>query len=190
MDDSNFNIDLQEAVAVLRRGGIILYPTDTVWGLGCDATNDEAIERLFALKQRPSSKAMISLVDSVETLNEWLNFVPERAVEEIEATAEPLTVIFDSPAGLSSSLVAEDGSAAFRIPKLHFTRELCRVLGKPLVSTSVNVSGKPAASSFDEIDGEIIESVDYVCRYGRETKGGSPSRILKITDEGKVTVIR
>ena len=182
--------DVEKTVQVLKAGGIILYPTDTVWGIGCDATNEEAVERIFELKNRPGSKAMISLVDSLDTLRKWIKTIPERAEEEIKTSGSPLTVIYDSPVGIADSLKAEDGSAAFRIVSREYTRKICALLGKPLVSTSVNYSGEPAPKNFYEINPVFLEKVDYVCNEGRDLTCGSPSRIIKITDEDEVTVIR
>lgn len=191
MTPEEIEADLKIASRVLDEGGIILYPTDTIWGLGCDACSEEAVERLFALKSRPGAKAMISLVDSLPMLFRWVGNVPGKAREEIEnPDGHPLTVIYDNPEGIAPALKADDGSAAFRIPQLRFTRELCRRLGRPIVSTSANISGHPAAKTYEEIAGDLKEGVDYICRYGRELPPGSPSRILKITDKEEVTVIR
>lgn len=190
--DSSFKLeeDISSAVATLKNGGVILYPTDTIWGLGCDATNDAAVERLFKIKNRPSSKAMISLVESIETLKQWIEYLPSKAECEIHETREPLTIIFDSPCGISTKLKAEDGSAAYRIPLNDFTREICRRLGRPLVSTSANESGQPSPLSFSEISPSLLTKVDYICNTGREKKGGCPSRILKICNDNTLTVIR
>ena len=183
--------DLQQAADILRKGGVILYPTDTIWGIGCDATNDEAVERVFRIKQRADSKAMISLVDSIQSLNQWVKVIPVAAKNEIERAERPLTIIYEHPEGISEALKAQDGSAAFRITSAEFTQELCRLLGKPLVSTSANVSGKPSPESFYEIDEDLKEAVDYVCNYGRNSsKAVKPSRIIKISDENAISIIR
>ena len=183
--------DIDNALKVLKEGGIILYPTDTVWGLGCDATNEEAVKRIFAIKQRSCAKAMISLVDSLETLKIWLDKIPHLALEEIKNNrSRPLTIIYDTPRGIVSLLRAEDGSAAFRITGHFFSHKLCAGLGRPLVSTSANISGQPTPKRFDDIDAEIIDSLDYVCNTGRIPKDGHPSRILKITDKEEITIVR
>ena len=182
--------DLCMAVDTLCRGGIVLYPTDTIWGLGCDATDESAVRRLFELKHRPDSKAMISLVDSLPTLRRIVPRLPLVAEEEFLKANSPLTIIVDHASGIAESLKAEDGSAAFRIPLFHFTNELCRLLGRPLVSTSVNISGQAPARSFDDISEEMKEKVDYVCRFGRDLKSASPSRIIKIGDDGQIDIIR
>lgn len=182
--------DLHKAAAAIKDGGIILYPTDTVWGLGCDASNETAVKCLFDLKKRPDAKAMISLVDSVSSLERWIETMPEAALAEIDSSYRPLTIIYDSPRGIAPSLKAEDGSAAFRITSHPFSKELCRLLGKPLVSTSANISGSPAPSTFKEIDSEIINAVDYVCLTDRDSLPSTPSRILKISDNGEKKIIR
>lgn len=190
MDIKQIQKDIFKAVETVRRGGIILYPTDTIWGLGCDATNTDAVERLFEIKHRPGSKAMISLVDSLETLEKWVWEIPEKAEEAINNQSGSLTIIYDSPRGITPSLMAEDGSAAFRITTLNFTRQLCATFGKPLVSTSANISGQIAPRTFSEIPEEIIRSVDYTCSFGRDLHPAEPSRILKIGNDGSITVIR
>ena len=186
-----FNNDLELALEALKKGGIILYPTDTVWGIGCDATNDDAVKRLMQLKRRSDSKAMISLVDSIDTLSKWVDFIPTAALKEFESESlRPLTVIYDLPKGIASSLLAEDGSAAFRISGHEFSRELCRGLNSPVVSTSANISGRPTPLSFFDIDKELIDKVDYVCFTDREKKDSQPSRILKINNRNEIKVIR
>lgn len=190
MNSHAIDSDISNAVAVLKDGGLILYPTDTIWGIGCDATNEEAVARLFELKSRPGSKAMISLVDSLQTLASLVEFVPPEAVEEMSRSARPLTVILDSAHGISPDLIGDDGSAAFRIPKLEFTRRICAQLGAPLVSTSANVSGEPSAATFDGISDYILRGVDYICRYGRHSGESVPSRIIKVSNGGDITVIR
>ena len=191
MTPDEIKIDIESAACVLRNGGVILYPTDTIWGIGCDATNCKAVDRIFKLKKRSDSKAMISLVDSFMSLEKWVTFIPEEAKKEIRDCRCPISVIYDSPIGICNALRAEDGSAAFRIPDLEFTRELCSILGRPIVSTSVNISGCPSLVSFDEIDCSFFKSVDYVCRFGRDVvPKKTPSRIVKVNNAGIVTVIR
>lgn len=183
--------DLEKAVKTLMAGGVILYPTDTIWGIGCDATDETAVKRLFEIKNRPDSKAMISLVDSIESLKIWVENIPQIALDLIEKSDRPLTVIYDSPRDLNRRLIADDGSAAFRIPYTsRFTIELCRRLGKPLVSTSANVSGKNSPHFFSEIDPALIEKADYCCRSGRNQIDIKPSRIVKVSGDNNVTVIR
>lgn len=183
--------DIREALATLRKGGIILYPTDTVWGIGADATNPEAVARIYQLKQRADSKSMLALLDSVDSLYRWLENVPETAIQLIEVAVEPLTIIYDSPRGVAPALLAEDGSLGIRITGEAFSRELCRRLGRPLVSTSANISGRPAPAFFNLIEPEVREGVDYVVRYRRDdTSPRRPSGIIKVTDREVINIIR
>lgn len=190
MTSSFIEKDLQAAVEVLRKGGIIMYPTETIWGIGCDSGNSEAVKRVFQIKERSDAKAMISLVDSMDMLKIFLYELPPAAEKEISGSQRPVTVIFDTPKDVSPNLMAEDGSAAFRVTSLPFAQELCRRLGRPLVSTSANISGKPSPALFADIDDELISRVDYVCETGRDNPKGNPSRIIKITNAGRITVIR
>ncbi len=184
--------DLEKALETLRRGGIILYPTDTVWGIGCDATRADAVSRIFQLKGREDSKAMITLIDSEENLERWVDGVPEVAYELLEAAVNPLTVIYDSAAvpPLASNLAAHDGSLAVRVTHHEFSRELCRRLRRPLVSTSANISGQSTPRTFKEISPEIIKGVDYVCTSERNQINSKPSTIMKLTQSGVITIIR
>ena len=182
--------DLREAVEVLKKGGIILYPTDTIWGIGCDASNSEAVKRIFALKERADAKAMLSLVGSEGQLQRTVNDIPEVAWELMDAAVKPLTIIYDHPVGLAPELLAPDGSAGIRITSEPFSRALCERLRRPVVSTSANKSGQPSPASFSDISPEIIDGVDYVVRFKRDRKGGSASNIIKLGEAGRVKVIR
>ncbi len=182
--------DLREAVEVLKKGGIILYPTDTIWGIGCDASNSEAVKRIFALKERADAKAMLSLVGSEGQLQRTVNDIPEVAWELIDAAVKPLTIIYDHPVGLAPELLAPDGSAGIRITSEPFSRALCEHLRRPVVSTSANKSGQPSPASFSDISPEIIDGVDYVVRFKRDQKGGTASNIIKLGEAGRVKVIR
>lgn len=183
--------DMAEALATLNRGGIILYPTDTVWGIGCDATNAEAVKRIFQLKKRADSKSMLVLVGSEGELQRTVENVPETAWMLIEAAVNPLTIIYDRPKGLAANLLAEDGSVGIRITDELFSRTLCQRLRRPLVSTSANVSGKKTPRIFSEIDDEILQGVDYVVKYGQnDTTAHKPSNIIKVSDSGVIKVIR
>jgi len=182
--------DLREAVEVLKKGGIILYPTDTIWGIGCDASNSEAVNRIFALKERADAKAMLSLVGSEGQLQRTVSDIPEVAWELIDAAVRPLTIIYDHPVGLAPELLAPDGSAGIRITSEPFSRALCERLRRPVVSTSANKSGQPSPASFSDISHEIIEGVDYVVRFKRDQKGGTASNIIKLGEAGRVKVIR
>ncbi len=183
--------DIKNAVECMRKGGVILYPTDTVWGIGCDATNPEAVAKVYQIKQRDDSKALICLVDSDARLQRYVRNVPNVAWELIDAAVKPLTVILDNAINLAPNLVAEDGSIALRITKEPFSNELCRRFQKAVVSTSANISGQPAASNYGDISEEILEAVDYVCWSRRqEHKPHTPSNIVKLTENGEVTIIR
>ena len=184
------NEDLRRAVEVLKKGGIILYPTDTIWGIGCDATNEEAVRRIFALKERADAKAMLSLVGSEGQLERTVDDIPDVAWELIEAAVHPLTIIYEHPHGLAPSLLAEDGSAGIRITSEPFSRVLCERLRRPVVSTSANKSGEKSAATFSEICQEILDGVDYVVEYGRDKQGAQASNIIKLGSGGRVKVIR
>ena len=182
--------DLAAAVEVLKKGGIILYPTDTVWGIGCDATNSEAVKKIYALKEREDSKAMLALVDSEGMLERTVRNVPDAAWQLIEAAINPLTIIYDSPQGIAPELLGADGSLGIRITREPFSSALCRRLRRPIVSTSANKSGEKAPATFSEISDSIKNSVDYIVKFGRNKKGAKPSNIIKVSDNGVFKVIR
>lgn len=185
--------DIDAAVAAMKRGGVILYPTDTVWGIGCDATNADAVARVYALKRRADSKALICLLGSADDLERWVSGVPEVAYQLLEAAVDPLTVIYDGAyvPPLAANLPAADGSLAVRVTADPFCRELCRRLRKPLVSTSANISGVPTPASFAEIADALKKGVDYVCTSGRDDREPrKPSTILRLTESGEVKIIR
>lgn len=183
--------DIRKAVEVLRKGGVILYPTDTVWGIGCDATNSEAVKRVYDIKQRDDSKALICLVDSDARLQRYIRKVPDVAWQLLDCCDKPTTVILDGAVNLAENLIAEDGSVGIRITQEPFSKELCFRFQKALVSTSANISGEPAAQNYPDIVPKIIEAVDYVCWSRRqEHKPHKPSSIIKLTEDGQVTIIR
>ena len=188
--------DIKKAVEVLRKGGVILYPTDTVWGIGCDATNVEAVKRVYAIKQRDDSKALICLVDSDARMQRYFRQVPDVAWQLIDSlkeaeNAKPTTLILDGAINLASNLVAEDGSLGIRITNEPFSKELCYRFQKALVSTSANISGEPAAQNYCDIDPRIIEQVDYVCWMRRQEQNPhTPSSIIRLKADGEVTIIR
>ena len=188
-------LDIKNAIEVLRKGGVILYPTDTVWGIGCDATNAEAVKRVYDIKQRDDSKALICLVDSDARLQRYVRQVPDVAWQLIDSLqdsdAKPTTLILDGAVNLAPNLIAEDGSIALRITNEPFSKELCYRFQKALVSTSANISGEPAAQNFCDIDPRIVEAVDYVCWTRRqEHKPHQPSSIIRLRSDGEVTIIR
>ena len=183
--------DVRNAVEVLRKGGVILYPTDTVWGIGCDATNAEAVAKVYKIKQRDDSKAMICLVDSDARLQRYVRDVPNVAWDILDLATKPTTVILDNAVNLAPNLIAEDGSIAIRITKEAFSHELCYRFQKPIVSTSANISGEEAAQNYSDISQELIDAVDYVCWTRRqEHKPHTPSSIIKLGQDGEVSIIR
>lgn len=183
--------DMAEAVRVLKAGGVILYPTDTVWGLGCDATNAEAVERIYRIKQRQDSKALIVLADSEAMISRYVAEVPEVAWDVIELATRPTTVIFDRGLNLAPNLLAQDGSVGIRLSREAFSSQLCFHLRKPIVSTSANVSGQPSPRIFREIIEEIRQQVDYVVRYRQDDiTPASPSSVIKLGRGGEVKIIR
>ena len=183
--------DIRRAVEVMRKGGVILYPTDTVWGIGCDATNAEAVAKVYKIKQRDDSKAMICLVDSDCRMQRYVRNVPSVAWDIIDLATKPTTLILDNAVNLASNLIAEDGSIAMRITDEAFSKELCFRFQKPVVSTSANISGEPTAQNYRDISEEILAAVDYVCETRRnEHKPHDPSSIIKLTEDSTVTIIR
>lgn len=191
MDKAEYDEDLRQAVVTLRRGGLILYPTDTVWGIGCDATNSEAVAKVFALKQRAEAKSMLVLVDSASRARNYVKEIPDVAYDMLDIADKPLTLILDNALGLAPNLIAEDGSVGIRVTNEKFSHDLCYKFMKAVVSTSANISGHPAAAIYPEIEQEIIDGVDYVVRYRRDdTKRSKPSSIVKLKADGQVTVIR
>ena len=185
--------DLQQALKVLRAGGVILYPTDTVWGIGCDATNADAVARVYDIKRRVDSKAMLVLLDGAGKLQAYMQQVPETAwmLLDVADAQRPLTIIYPNARNLAPNLLAEDGSVGIRITEELFSKTLCEQLRRPIVSTSVNISGDPAARIYDDIAPELLEAVDYVCQYRREDSRKSvPSSIIKIDEQERITIIR
>jgi L-threonylcarbamoyladenylate synthase len=183
--------DIKNAVEVMRKGGVILYPTDTVWGIGCDATNAEAVKRVYEIKQRDDSKALICLVDSDARLQRYVRNVPDVAWQLIDCIDKPTTLILDGAVNLAPNLIAEDGSIGIRITQEAFSKELCFRFQKAIVSTSANISGEPAAQNYRDIDPRILEKVDYVCWTRRqEHQPHQPSSIIKLSADGQVQIIR
>ena len=177
--------EINKALATLKAGGIILYPTDTIWGLGCDATNPAAVERIFALKKRQDSKALISLVADEKQLKNTTGNIPD-----FDITSAPTTVIYSKTKGLSSNLLAENGSAAIRIVQDDFCKQLILLFGKAIVSTSANISGKESPKQFSEITKEIKDNVDYIVNLRQNELMSTPSTILLINEDGSIKKIR
>lgn len=183
--------DIRNALKVISGGGIILYPTDTVWGIGCDATDSEAVRKIFEIKRRAASQSMLCLVADIPQLERYVDDIPDVAFELIEAAVKPLTIIYSHPVGIAPEALAADGSVGMRITHETFSNALCRKLRKPLISTSANISGNRTPLNFSQIDEKVIESVDYVMNYRRNDRSTpSPSDIIKISDGGLVKVIR
>jgi len=183
--------ELKEAVRVLRAGGVILYPTDTVWGIGCDATNHKSVERVFEIKRRPSSKSMIVLLDNMGKIPNYVEEMPDVAWDLVKYATEPLTVIYQKGKNLAPNVVGEDGSVAIRITREEVSRSLCRMLCRPLISTSANMSGQPSAATFGQISEEIKAAVDYIVPLRQnEHNMPPPSRIVKLYNDGVFKVIR
>ena len=186
-----FEEDLRKAVECLRKGGVILYPTDTIWGIGCDATDSEAVKRIYRLKQREDSKSMLVLVNNEAALERIVPEVPEIAWELLEAAVNPLTVIYDGATGVAPELIADDGSLGIRITNESFSKELCRRFGKPIVSTSANISGKKSPTGFKDISEDVKNGVDYIVGYRQnDTTPANPSNIIKLGRGGVVKIIR
>ena len=183
--------DIKSAIAVLQNGGIILYPTDTIWGIGCDACNEEAVKRVYAIKNRVDSKSMLILLENSAMLDRYIDEVPEIAFDLIELTDKPLTIIYDGAKNLAKNLIAEDGSIGIRITQEAFCSELIRRFKRPIVSTSANISGKPSPACFDDIDHQIIDAVDYVVKYRQDDmQKAVPSGIIKLGRGGEIKIIR
>ena len=183
--------DIAQCLKVLNAGGLILYPTDTVWGIGCDATNAEAVKRVYQLKQRDDSKALIVLIDSAEHLDHYVVDVPEIALELIDVAVKPLTIIYEGAYNLASNVLGDEDSVGIRIPNDEFCHRLCERYGKPIVSTSANVSGHSTARTFAEIDPSIVEGVDYAVQYRRnDDSRRQPSNIILLSRDGTFKIIR
>ena len=174
----------------LRTKQVVLYPTDTVWGIGCDATSEDAVAKVFEIKQRSESKSLVILVDSFEMLKKYIPKVSEAVLDLLKKTTNPTTIIYDNPVGLAKNVVAADNTVAIRIVQNEFCRELIHLLGKPIVSTSANISGNPTPKSFKEIEQSILDSVDYVVNLQREDVNIKSSTILKVDEKGTITILR
>lgn len=196
---------MTEALETLRKGGIILYPTDTIWGLGCDATNPEAVARIYAIKKRSDSKSLVLLADSLDTVGRFVREIPDMAIELVEVNDRPMTIIYPgaicgkSPEEggkadrhfLAYNTVAEDGSVGIRVPMMEFCRNLVFKLGRPVVSTSANISGEPSPQSFAEIPEDIKNAVDYIVDPFLEKEStGQASQIIKVGLKGEIEIIR
>ncbi len=183
--------DIVQCLKTLSAGGLILYPTDTVWGIGCDATNADAVKKVYQLKQRDDSKALIVLIDSAEHLDHYVVDVPMIARELIDVAVKPLTIIYEGAYNLAPNVLGDQDSVGIRIPNDEFCHRLCERFGKPIVSTSANVSGHPTAKTFADIDASIVQGVDYAVQYRRDdTSRHQPSNIILLSRDGTFKIIR
>lgn len=184
------NEEVHKAYEIIKEGGIILYPTDTVWGIGCDATNPEAVAKIFKLKQRAETQSMIVLMNGEKMLYNVFKEIPEVAWQILDLSENPTTLVLDQPRNVAKNLIATDNTLAIRLVKEPFCFKLLERMKKPLVSTSANISGQPTPKSFKEISPEIIKGVDYVVNLHRDKIAGKPSTIIKLTNDSQVKVIR
>lgn len=185
------NEEIKKASQIMAKGGVILYPTDTIWGIGCDATNPEAVKRVYDIKQRTDSKALLVLVDSAVKVDFYVKEVPDVAWDLIELATRPLTIIYDGARNLAPNLLAEDGSVGIRVTNERFSQQLCRQFRKAIVSTSANISGTPSPHCFGDISEEVKQAVDYIVDFRRdETTQATPSSIIKLGAKGEVKIIR
>lgn len=183
--------DLNKALETLKNGGLILYPTDTIWGIGCDATNPEAVEKVFALKGREQDKSLIVLLHNDNQLASYVNDIPEVAYELIEYTEKPLTIVYSNAKNLALNVVAPDGSIGIRIVRHPFCEQLLQRFRKPIVSTSANISGEVSPSCFEDISEQIKTGADYIVEYGQHEKGdGKSSTVMKLDPSGKFDFLR
>ncbi|MCW5920603.1 MAG: threonylcarbamoyl-AMP synthase [Bacteroidetes bacterium] len=194
MKNSNseiFSDDIKSCLETLRQGGLIVYPTDTIWGIGCDATNDAAVEKIFTLKNRSESKNLITLVSDEAMLNRCVQNVPAVAWDIIEYSEKPVTIIYEKISRISEKAIADDGTAAIRLVKDPFCKMLIHKFGKPIISTSANLSNMPSPAVFNDIEDSILTGVDYVVKFRQqETAKHTPSSIIRILNNGEVKVIR
>ena len=183
--------EIEAAVKVLKEGGVILYPTDTVWGIGCDAADKDAVARVFEIKEREDAKSMITLVADADMIGRYVKVIPQMAIELIEVNDKPMTIIYPGAMGLAENVVAEDGSAGIRVPQSEFCRQLCRRFGGAIVSTSANISGEEAPASFEDINAAILDAVDHIVDpFYEEGATGVSSQIIKVGLDGEIKVIR
>lgn len=184
--------DVAKALEVLRGGGVILYPTDTVWGIGCDATNTDAVNRIYGIKRRDDHKALITLVSDLAMLERTVDGIPDIAYDLIEVADRPLTIVYDGARNVSGRLTGKDGTIGVRVVRDNLAARLCRELRRPIVSTSANVSGQPTPSTFDGISQEILDAVDYVCMTGRkdDNRNARPSTVMRLCADSSFTILR
>jgi L-threonylcarbamoyladenylate synthase len=183
--------DIKNACKIMMQGGIILYPTDTIWGIGCDATNEEAVRKVYEIKQRSDSKAMLVLTDSFNKVNFYVDDLPDVAYDLVDLATKPLTIIYSKARNLAPNLLAEDGSVGIRVTKESFSQTLCERFRKAIVSTSANISGQPSPTCFADISEDIKQKMDYIVKFKQDNNSpAKPSSIIKLTNKGEVTIIR
>ncbi len=183
--------EIIKAAELLKKGKVILYPTDTIWGIGCDATNSKAVQRVYKIKGRHETKSMIILLDSTDKIERYVKSVPPIAFDLMKNSVSPLTIVYPNAINLAKNLIAPDGSIAIRIVKGRFSGALIKKMDKPLVSTSANLSGQPSPAFFDQIPEEIINSVDYAVQsFRNRIRTVKPSTIIKLEENGKFSIIR
>ncbi len=182
--------EINKCLEVLEKGGLILYPTDTVWGIGCDATNDAAVQKIYDLKRREDSKALICLVGNDAMLEKHVEKVPEVAYDIMDLSEKPVTIIYDSPKGISANLIADDNTLAIRVATDKFCRYLITKFKKPIVSTSANISGEPTPQRFEQINNTILKGVDYAVTLHRDKANNVPSSIIKLGNDATVKIVR
>lgn len=182
--------EIEKSIQVLKRGGLILYPTDTVWGIGCDATNADAVDKVFALKKRAEAKSLICLVSDFKMLNQYVEEIPEMAYDILKYADKPTTIIYPDPIRVAMNVINDDNTLGIRVCRNAFCNKLLKKFRKPLVSTSANISGEPTPLHFNEISQTIKDGVDYIVEFDRDTKNNKPSTIIKLDLDGKVKVIR
>jgi L-threonylcarbamoyladenylate synthase len=184
------NKEVTNSIEHLKKGNILLYPTDTVWGIGCDATNENAVKKIYQIKKRDESKSLIILVDSIKMLESIINDIPKTALKFIRNASKPTSIIYNNPKGLAKNVIANDNTVAIRIVQDDFCQKLIRKLGKPIISSSANISGETTPKSFDEISSEIINNVNYIVNLRQQEIRQSPSQIIKLEDNGELNILR
>lgn len=184
------NFEINKSLKILQEQQILLYPTDSVWGIGCDATSTIAVKKIFKIKQRSESKSLIILVDGIEMLKKYVPKISISVLNFIKKTSKPTTVIYNNPVGLAKNVVAKDNTVAIRIVQQGFCNQLITRFGRPIVSTSANISNSPTPKSFKEIERSILDSVDYIVNLHREVQNEKPSTLVKVSEKGEIIVLR
>lgn len=187
---SLFAAEIEKSLSVLKSGKILIYPTDTVWGIGCDATSEKAVAKIFKIKQRQESKSLIILVSSVKMLKNYIKSIPSEVLDLLKNIKKPTSIIYSNPVGLAKNVIADDNTIAIRIPKNEFCVQLIEQFGKPIVSTSANISEEPAPKSYSEISTSILDTVDYIVNLQRQAINENPSQLIKVNPDGSFKILR